>query len=140
MQKLSENAKIQKFKLDILTILSNFKKCDRVTFSLFAAYTSIAPFAAFACFITSHICSLCKVQKVSINCLIEWTQRAPRRTKAFLAFLAFHLESNVCLLTIERSLEGLEGQESTKQCQLEKTFYRRSRIIILIPFLAIAGE
>ena len=55
---------------------------------------------------------VCKVQKVSINCLIEWTQGPRRRTKAFLAFLAFHLESNVCLLTIE----SLEGQESTKQC------------------------
>ena len=54
---------------------------------------------------------VCKVQKVSINCLIEWTQGPRRRTKAFLAFLAFHLESNVCLLTIE----SLEGQESTKQ-------------------------
>ena len=132
-KKLSENVNIQKFKLDIV---GDFTQCDEVTFSLFAAYASIAPFAAFACFITSHFCSLCKVQKVSINCLIEWTQRAPRRTKAFLAFLAFHLESNVCLLTIE----SLEGQESTKQCQLEKIFYRRSRIIIFIPFLAIAGE
>ena len=78
---------------------------------------------------------VCKVQKVSINCLIEWTQGPRRRTKAFLAFLAFHLESNVCLLTIE----SLEGQESTKQCgQLDdqKTFYYRRIIIIFIPFLA----
>ena len=61
---------------------------------------------------TFRVVCMCKVQKVSINCLIEWTQGPRRRTKAFLAFLAFHLESNVCLLTIE----SLEGQESTEQC------------------------